>query len=174
MNWFENKEWLWIWNSNRTTLIIQTKLVQDFIQASIAHSETLLQHCSCYSNTRGVTTLARNRNLDLRFGRSSGSNRNSEQSHISSLWQNEVWMARMKEVLAFLSRFFLRVIAPLYLEEVYCFTPRDTILLIQDLDWVLRVRQVNLERCHFRQHDIHRCLQTFLQLQHVEDVVNSS
>jgi hypothetical protein len=73
-------------------------------------------------------------------------------------------MARMKEILAFLICFFFRVIAPLYLEELDCFMPRDTILLIQDLDWVLGVQQVSIERCHFRQHDVDRCLQTFLQL----------
>jgi hypothetical protein len=38
------------WNWSHTTLIIQTKLVQDFIQTSIEYSEALLQHCSCYSN----------------------------------------------------------------------------------------------------------------------------
>jgi hypothetical protein len=73
------------------------------------------------------------------FGRSSGSNRNSEQSHVSSLWQDKVRMARMKEVLAFPSCFFFKVVAPLYLEELDYFTPHDTILLIQDLDWVLGV-----------------------------------
>jgi hypothetical protein len=31
------------------------------------------------------------------------------------------------------------VVAPLYLEELDCFMPLDTILLIQDSDWVLRV-----------------------------------
>jgi hypothetical protein len=82
-------------------------------------------------------------------------------------------MARTKEVFGFRSCFFFRVAAPLYLEEFDCFTPPDTILLIENLDRVLRVRQVNLERCHFRQHDIHRCFQTLLQLGHVEDVVNS-
>jgi hypothetical protein len=100
----------------------------------------------------GITTLPPNKNLVPRFRRSSGSNRNSEQSHISSLCQHEVWMARMKEVLAFPSYFFFRVVAPLYFEELDCFTPRDTILLIQALDWVLGVRQISLERCHFR-HD---------------------
>jgi hypothetical protein len=39
-----------------SALIIQTKLAQDFIQASSVHSETLLHNCICYSNTRGVTT----------------------------------------------------------------------------------------------------------------------
>jgi hypothetical protein len=73
-------------------------------------------------------------------------------------------MARMEEVFAFPSCFFFRVVAPLYLKELDCFTPHDMILLIQDLDRVLRVRQVSLERCHFRQHDVHRCLQTLRQL----------
>jgi hypothetical protein len=48
-------------------------------------------------------------------------------------------MARMKEVLAFPSWFFLGVVAPLYLEELDRFMLRDAILLIQDLDGVLRV-----------------------------------
>jgi hypothetical protein len=48
-------------------------------------------------------------------------------------------MVRMEEVFAFPSCFFFGVVAPLYLEELDYFTPRDTILLIQDLDWVLGV-----------------------------------
>jgi hypothetical protein len=105
-----------------------------------------------------------NRNLIPRCGRSRGSNKRSETLHHSSLWQDEVWMARTEEVFPFPCCFFFRVVAPLYPEELDCFTPRDTILLIEDLDQVLGVRQVSLERCHFRQHDIHRCLQTLLQL----------
>jgi hypothetical protein len=31
------------------------------------------------------------------------------------------------------------VVSPLYLEELDYFMPRDTILLIEDFDWVLRV-----------------------------------
>jgi hypothetical protein len=48
-------------------------------------------------------------------------------------------MARTEEVLAFPCCFLFRVVAPLYLEELDCFTPRDMILLIQDLDRVLGV-----------------------------------
>jgi hypothetical protein len=55
----------------------------------------------------------------------------------------------MEGVFAFSSCFFFRVVAPSYLEELDCFTHRDTILLIQDLDRVLGVRQVSVERCHF-------------------------
>jgi hypothetical protein len=112
---------------------------KDFIQASEIHSELLFRHYSCYSDTRGVTALPPNRNLIPRFRRSSGSNRHSEQLHHSSLWQDKVWMVRMEEVFAFPCCFFFRVVAPLYLEELDCFMPRDTILLIQDLDRVLGV-----------------------------------
>jgi hypothetical protein len=121
-------------------------------------------HCSSYSDARGVTTLPPNKNLILRSGRSSGSNGHSEQLHHSSLWQDMVWVARTEEVFAFPCCFFFRVVAPLYLEELDCFSPSDTILLIQDFDRVLGLRQVSLERCHFRQYDVHRCLQTLLQL----------
>jgi hypothetical protein len=147
---------------------------RDFIQAFKILSELLFRHCSCYSDTRGVIALPPNRNLVPRFGRSSGSNRNNEQLHNSSLWQDEVWMVRMEEVLAFPSCFSFRVVAPFYLEELDCFMPRDTILLIRDLDRVLGVQQVSLEWYHFGQHDIHRCLQTLLQLRHLKDIVNSS
>jgi hypothetical protein len=161
-NWFENKNGVWIWNSNHTTLIIQTKSNKDFIQASKLQSETLFKHCSYYSDTRGVTALPPNRNIIPRFGGRGGPNRNNEQLHISSLWKHKVWMARMKKVLAFPSCFLFSIVAPLYLEELDYFPLCDTILLIQDFDWVLGVRWVSLKRCHFRQHDIHRCLQTFL------------
>jgi hypothetical protein len=152
----------------------KNKSYKDFIQASEIYSELPFKHCSYYSDTRGVIALSPSRNLAPRFGRSSGSNRNSEQSYISSLWQHQVWIVRTKKLLAFQSCLFFRVAAPLYLEELDCFIPRDTIFLIQDLDWLFGARQVNLERCHFRQHDVHRCLQIFLQLCHVEDVANSS
>jgi hypothetical protein len=137
---------------------------KDFIQASEIHSGLLFRHCSYYSDTRGVTALLPNRNLVPRFERSSGSNRHSEQLHHSSLWQDEVWTVRKEEFFAFPCCFFFRVVAPLYLEEFDCFTPCDMILLIQDLDRVLGVRQASLDRCHCRQHNIHRCLQTLLQL----------
>jgi hypothetical protein len=49
------------------------------------HSAVLLKHHSYYNDTRGVTILAPNRNLDLRFGRRKGSNGDNEQSHIPLL-----------------------------------------------------------------------------------------
>jgi hypothetical protein len=77
MTWFEYKKRVWIWNSNHTTLVIQTKPYKDFIQASKLHSELLFKHCSCYSDARGAIALPPNINLAPRFG-SSGSNRSSE------------------------------------------------------------------------------------------------
>jgi hypothetical protein len=154
--WFEkNKNSLNLkFKSYNTSCMGQTH--KDFIQASKIHSELLFGHCSCYSDTRGVTTLPPNRKLISRFGRSSSSNRHSEQLLHSSQWQDEVWMTIMEEVFAFpCCFFFFRVVAPCYLEEFDCFTPHDTILLIQDLDRVLGVRQVSLKRCHFRQHNVH-------------------
>jgi hypothetical protein len=73
-------------------------------------------------------------------------------------------MARTKKILAFPSFFSFSEVALLDLEELDSFTPCDTILLIQDFDGVLRVRQVSLERCHFRQHDVHMCLQAFFSI----------
>jgi hypothetical protein len=80
----------------------------------------------------------------------------------------------MKQILAFPCIFFFGMIAPMYLEELDHLAPHDTIFFIQDLDWVLGVCQIFLERCHFWQYHIHRYLQALLQLQHVEDVMNSS
>jgi hypothetical protein len=125
-------------------IYITNQTWKDFIQASEIHSELLVKHFSYYSDTRVVTALPPSRNLISRFGRSSGPNRNSERSHISSLWQHEVWMARIKKVLTFPSFFISRVVVPLYLEELDCFTPHNMILRIQDLDWVLGVRVVGL------------------------------
>jgi hypothetical protein len=50
----------------------------DFIQALNLHSEVLLKHCSYHSDTRGVTALPPNRNLNPTFGRRNGSNKENE------------------------------------------------------------------------------------------------
>jgi hypothetical protein len=65
------------------------------------------------------------------------------------------------------------MVAPLDLEELDCLMPCDVTLLIQDLDRMLRICQICLERCDFWQYNIHGCLQALLQLRYVEDVVNS-
>jgi hypothetical protein len=50
------------------------------------------------------------------------------------------------------------MIAPLYLEELNHVAPRDTVLLIQDLDGVVGVGLVRLKQSHIKQYNIHECL----------------
>jgi hypothetical protein len=42
------------------------------------------------------------------------------------------------------------MVAPLNFEELDGLAPRHTILLILDFDRMLKIRQVCIERCHFR------------------------
>jgi hypothetical protein len=54
MSWFENKKWVWIWNSNNTVLIIQpneSRIAFKLLQYIVGHCSTLW----CYSHTKGVT-----------------------------------------------------------------------------------------------------------------------
>jgi hypothetical protein len=159
---------------NISWMVKHAKISFKLLNYIVTYYLGIVEHCSSYCDARSVTTLPPSKNLVPRFGSSSCSNEHSEHLHHSSVWQDKVWMSRTEEVFAFPGCFFFRVVAPLYLEEHGCFSPRDTILLIQDHDRVLGVRQVSLERCHFRQYDVHRCLQTPLQLRHVEDVMNSN
>jgi hypothetical protein len=64
-------------------------------------------------------------------------------------------------------------VAPLNLEKLNGLAASDMILLIQDLDRVLRIGEICFERCHIQQYNIHGWLQALLQLRYVEDVVNS-
>jgi hypothetical protein len=59
-------------------------------------------------------------------------------------------MVQMDEFFTLPSGLFFSMVAPLYLEELDSLVPCDTVLLIQDLDWMLEVRQVSLEWCHVR------------------------
>jgi hypothetical protein len=79
----------------------------------------------------------------------------------------------MEEFSTLPSGLFFGMVAPLYLEELNNLAPSDTILLIQDLDQVLRIGKIFFERCHFWKYSIHGCLQALLQLQYVEDIMNS-
>jgi hypothetical protein len=44
----------------------------------------IVEYCSCYSDTRCVTTLPLKRNLDSRFEKEKGPTKNNEQSHVST------------------------------------------------------------------------------------------
>jgi hypothetical protein len=59
-------------------------------------------------------------------------------------------MARTEEFFTVPSGLFFSMIALLHFEEFDSLAPCDTVLLIQDLDQMLMVRQVSLEWCHVR------------------------
>jgi hypothetical protein len=129
MTWFGNKE--------EFEIEIQAAQHLYFTRDLQLHGEVLLKHCSCYLDIRGVTKLPLTeiltRDLDGEMVLTGTTN-----SRTFSLY-SKIRMVRMKEVLASPSCFFFGAVAPLDLEELDCFTPCDTILLIQDSDWVLGV-----------------------------------
>jgi hypothetical protein len=54
----------------------------------------------------------------------------------------------MEEFFTLPSGLFFGMVAQLYSEELDHFAPCDTVLLIQDNDMMLRIRQVSLDWCH--------------------------
>jgi hypothetical protein len=60
---------------------------------------------------------------------------------------------------------------PLILEESNCSTPCDSVLLIQNLHWMLRIRQVNIDGRDVIDNNVHGWLHTLLQLTDVEHVI---
>jgi hypothetical protein len=122
---------------------------------------------------RGVTALPLKQNLVPRFERRKNSKRDIEQSHVLSLRQLKIWMARIEKIFTLLCCFFYHMVAPLDLVELGHLAPCDTTLLVQDLARMLGICHVCLKRCHFRQYNIHECLQLLLQLRYVEDIMNS-
>jgi hypothetical protein len=64
--------------------------------------------------------------------------------------------------------------APLNLEEVNHPSPHDLVILTQKLHWILRIRQIGIERRDIINNDIDRQLQTFLQLRDVEHIMHTS
>jgi hypothetical protein len=65
------------------------------------------------------------------------------------------------------------MVAPLNFEELNRSTPHDSILLIQNLHWVLQIRQVSIERRDVINNDIHERSQTLLQLGDVEHIMHT-
>jgi hypothetical protein len=63
--------------------------------------------------------------------------------------------------------------APLNLIELNRLPPRDSVLLIQKLHWMLGIGQVGIERRDIINDDISGRLQTFHQLRDVEHVVHT-
>jgi hypothetical protein len=63
--------------------------------------------------------------------------------------------------------------APLNLEESNHLTPRDSVLLIQNLHWMLWTRQVNIEGHDVIDNHIHGRLQAVLQLGDAEHIMHT-
>jgi hypothetical protein len=61
--WFELKEKSLNLKFKPYNIYNINQICKDFIQAFEIHSELMFKHCSCYSDTRGVTALPPNRNL---------------------------------------------------------------------------------------------------------------
>jgi hypothetical protein len=59
-------------------------------------------------------------------------------------WE-KLWILRTKKFLGLSCSLLLRMAAPLNLEELNHLTSRDSVLLIQNLHWVLRIRHVGIE-----------------------------
>jgi hypothetical protein len=55
--WFELKEKSLNLKFKPYNIYNINQICKDFIQAFEIHSELMFKHCSCYSNTRGVTAL---------------------------------------------------------------------------------------------------------------------
>jgi hypothetical protein len=68
----------------------------------------------------------------------------------------------MEKIFSLPCCFLYGVVAPLDLVELDRLAPCDMTLLVQDLNRMFRICQVRLEWCHFRQYNIHGCLQTLL------------
>jgi hypothetical protein len=63
----------------------------------------------------------------------------------TSLQEKKHWILRTKKFLNFPCSRLLGMAAPLIFEESNRSMPRDSVLLIQNLHWVLWIRQVDIE-----------------------------
>jgi hypothetical protein len=61
------------------------------------------------------------------------------------LRREKLWILRTKKFLGLPCSLLLRMVAPLNFEESNRSMPRNSVLLIQNLQWVLRIRQVGIE-----------------------------
>jgi hypothetical protein len=64
----------------------------------------------------------------------------------ASLRGKKPLILRMKKFIGFPCSLSLGMAAPLNFEELNRLTPHDSVLLIQNLHWVLRIGQVSIER----------------------------
>jgi hypothetical protein len=90
-----------------------------------------------------------------------------------SLQTEKLWVLGTEEILGLPCSPFLRMTAPLNLVEINRLPPHDSVLLIQKLHWMLRIRQVSIERHDIVNDDVSGWLQTFFQLRDVDHVMHT-
>jgi hypothetical protein len=64
----------------------------------------------------------------------------------ASLQREKLWILRTKKFLDLPCSLLLGMASPLNFEESNRSMPRDSVLLVQNLHWVLLIRQVGIER----------------------------
>jgi hypothetical protein len=87
---------------------------------------------------------------------------NTKELASASLQREKLWILRTKKLLGLPCSLLLGMATPLNLEESNRSTSRDSVLLIQNLHWVLRIRQVGSEGWDVINNDVHRWLQALL------------
>jgi hypothetical protein len=70
---------------------------------------------------------------------------NTKEVSCASLRREKLWILRMEKFLDLRSRLLLKMAAPLNFKELNHSMPRDSVLLIQNLHWMLWIRQVGID-----------------------------
>jgi hypothetical protein len=86
----------------------------------------------------------------------------------ASLQREKLWILGTKKIFGLPCSLLHGMAAPLNHEESNHLMPRDSVLLIQNLHWMLQIRHVSIEGRDIVDNDIHRWLQRLLQLRDVE------
>jgi hypothetical protein len=89
----------------------------------------------------------------------------------ASLRREKLWIIGAEEILGLPCSLFLGMAAPLNLIESNGLSSHDSILLTEKLHWMLRTRQVGIERHDIINNDIGGWHQIFLQLRDVEHIM---
>jgi hypothetical protein len=92
----------------------------------------------------------------------------------ASLRREKLWILRTKKFSGLQCSLLLRMMAPLNLEESNRSMSRDSVLLIENLHWMLRIRQVGIGGHDVVDNDINERFQAFLQLGDVEHIIHTA
>jgi hypothetical protein len=102
--------------------------------------------------------------LTLEMGNSGGeaAHRRGRGYTRASLRREKLWILRTEKIIGLPCSILLRMVAPLNFEESNCSMPRDSVLLTQNLHWMLQIRQVGIDSCGIVNNDMHGPLQKLL------------